>query len=73
MYFLFSYATGGTNTYGAIKFTRVNVFNATNGMRSNAAKIAIIVTDGEWHIPHNMCIPLSLNVAVTGEMGLMGL
>ena len=41
------YTKGGTNTADAIKYARETAFSPQNGMRSNAAHIAIIVTDGK--------------------------
>ena len=41
------YVSGGTNTADAIKYARQTSFTAANGMRQNAAKIAIIITDGK--------------------------
>ena len=41
-----SYTSGTTHTAEAIKYARETSFSSANGMRTNAAKIAIIVTDG---------------------------
>ncbi|XP_069077808.1 integrin alpha-2 [Pleurodeles waltl] len=38
-----------TNTFKAIDFTRANAFLAQNGGRPNAAKVMVVVTDGESH------------------------
>ncbi|KAK3591356.1 hypothetical protein CHS0354_040317 [Potamilus streckersoni] len=41
------YTSGTTNTADAIKYARETAFTTQNGARSNAAKIAIVITDGE--------------------------
>ncbi|KAL3859113.1 hypothetical protein ACJMK2_009345 [Sinanodonta woodiana] len=41
------YSAGTTNTADAIKYARETAFTTQNGARSNAAKIAIVITDGE--------------------------
>ncbi|XP_060600216.1 uncharacterized protein LOC132753729 isoform X4 [Ruditapes philippinarum] len=41
------YTSGTTHTGDAIKYARQTSFSVQNGMRPNAAKIAIIVTDGQ--------------------------
>ena len=41
------YTQGGTHTADAIRYARETAFTPQNGMRPNAAHIAIIVTDGE--------------------------
>ncbi|XP_053401477.1 uncharacterized protein LOC123550590 isoform X2 [Mercenaria mercenaria] len=41
------YTSGTTHTSDAIKYARQTAFSTQNGMRPNAAKIAIIVTDGQ--------------------------
>ena len=45
------YISGGTNTADAIKYAREVSFQAANGARSNAAKIAIVITDGKSQSP----------------------
>lgn len=41
------YISGGTNTADALKYARETSFQNVNGARSNAAKIAIVITDGK--------------------------
>lgn len=40
------YISGGTNTADALKYARETSFQTANGARNNAAKIAIVITDG---------------------------
>lgn len=46
-YLSIRYTSGTTHTGDAIKYARQTSFSTQNGMRPNAAKIAIIVTDGK--------------------------
>ncbi|KAH3775135.1 hypothetical protein DPMN_176532, partial [Dreissena polymorpha] len=46
-----TYTGQTTHTDEAIKYARETSFSAANGMRGNAAKIAIIVTDGQSNNP----------------------
>lgn len=41
------YISGGTNTADALKYARETSFQTVNGARGNAAKIAIVITDGK--------------------------
>ncbi|XP_061197993.1 uncharacterized protein LOC133206079 [Saccostrea echinata] len=41
------YISGGTNTADALKYARETSFQTANGARNNAAKIAIVITDGK--------------------------
>ncbi|GFO24025.1 LOW QUALITY PROTEIN: collagen alpha-5(vi) chain [Plakobranchus ocellatus] len=41
------YTAGGTNTDTALKYATDTSFTAANGMRPNAAHIAIVITDGQ--------------------------
>ena len=40
------YTSGTTHTADALKYARETAFKTQNGMRPNAAKIAIVITDG---------------------------
>ena len=40
------YNSGGTNTAAALEFARLTVFTTANGMRSHAAQVAVVITDG---------------------------
>ncbi|XP_055956828.1 uncharacterized protein LOC126821645 [Patella vulgata] len=46
-----SYIGVGTNTAEALNITANSVFVESNGMRSNAARVAIVVTDGQSNNP----------------------
>ena len=41
------YYGGGTNTAAALEFARLTAFTTANGMRSHAAQVAVVITDGE--------------------------
>ncbi|XP_041351171.1 collagen alpha-4(VI) chain-like [Gigantopelta aegis] len=41
------YISGGTNTDGALKFVRQNSFTAAHGSRPGAARILVVLTDGQ--------------------------
>ena len=43
----FRYTSGSTHTSDALKYARETAFKTQNGMRPNAAKIAIVITDGK--------------------------
>lgn len=45
------YISGGTNTADALKYARTTSFLPANGARGNAAKIAIVITDGKSQSP----------------------
>jgi len=40
------YLSGYTNTTGALRLMRTEIFNAANGDRSDVPNIAILITDG---------------------------
>ena len=40
------YNAGGTNTASALRFARLQAFTRDKGMRSHAAQVAIVITDG---------------------------
>ena len=44
--FCFRYTSGGTDTAAALGYARTTSFQTQNGMRENAAHIAVVVTDG---------------------------
>ena len=44
--FIHRYTSGTTHTSDALKYARETAFKTQNGMRPNAAKIAIVITDG---------------------------
>ena len=41
------YTSGTTHTADALKYATDTAFKTQNGMRPNAAKIAIVITDGK--------------------------
>ena len=41
-----AYSGGGTNTHIALQYAGQTSFTSGNGMRSNAAQIAFVITDG---------------------------
>ena len=43
----FYFCEGGTNTDAALKFVRQNSFTAAHGSRPGAAKILVVLTDGQ--------------------------
>ncbi|XP_071091672.1 uncharacterized protein [Haliotis cracherodii] len=45
------YTRGNTYTHLALQYARQTSFTAANGARPNAAKIAIVITDGQSNIP----------------------
>ena len=45
--FFHRYTSGTTHTADALKYARETAFKTQNGMRPNAAKIAIVITDGK--------------------------
>jgi len=45
------YHRGGTDTAAALRFARLNSFTEKNGARPDAAKIAIVITDGISYQP----------------------
>ena len=41
------YIGGDTNTTGALRLMRTEIFNATNGDRADVPNVAILITDGD--------------------------
>lgn len=60
------YISGGTNTGDALKYARQTSYLAANGARNNAAKIAIVITDGK----SNNNAATSAEAALLRKMGV---
>jgi len=52
-----SYIGGTTNTAEGIQYARTQVFSTGNGARSSAAKLMIVLTDGESNVNPDQTIP----------------
>ena len=45
------YDRGNTRTHSALQYAKDNFFSSGNGMRTHAAQIAVVITDGQSEKP----------------------
>lgn len=79
------YITGVTNTAGALKTMRENMFSAANGDRPGVKNIAIVVTDGMSNVNPSKTVPeandarannieiFAIGVGLSGKAELIGI